>query len=137
MLLLLVNKVVLSQQIQIYTCLYDCSPMKFCLFYRLARVRAKSIGRLINITLEIPLSQGAYTVKKSVDFTVKYLATISISSYFYGCMLVEHFWKSRYDRVKKTFENTFVGFNGYMTKCNAYLFAAVLCPIPENVYGRP
>ena len=24
-----------------------------------------------------------------------------------------------------------------MTKSNTYLFAAVLCLIPENVYGRP
>ena len=33
------------------------------------------------------------TVKKSVDFTVKYLATScqSISRYFYGPLLVEHF----------------------------------------------
>ena len=36
MLLLLVNKVVLSQPIQVYTCLDECSPMKFCLIYRLA-----------------------------------------------------------------------------------------------------
>ena len=50
MLLLLVNKVVLSQQIQIYTCLYECRPMKFCLIYRLARVGTRSIGRLIYIT---------------------------------------------------------------------------------------
>ena len=50
---------VLSQRIQIYTCLDERSPMKFCLIYRLARVGARSIGRLINITLEIPLSQKA------------------------------------------------------------------------------
>ena len=53
------KQVVLSQRIQIYTCLYECDPMKFCLIYRLARVEARSIGRLINITLEIPLSQKA------------------------------------------------------------------------------
>ena len=34
-------------------------------------------------------------------------------------------------------KNTFVGFKGYMTKSNTYLFAAVLCLSPENVYGRP
>ena len=48
------KQVLLSQQIQIYTCLGECSPMKFCLIYRLARVGSRSIGRLINITLEIP-----------------------------------------------------------------------------------
>ena len=53
------KQVVLSQQIQIYTCLDECSPIKFCLIYRLARVGARSTGRLINITLEIPLSQKA------------------------------------------------------------------------------
>ena len=41
---------VLSQRIQIYTCLDECRAMKFCLIYRLARVGARSIGRLINIT---------------------------------------------------------------------------------------
>ena len=34
-----------------------------------------------------------------------------------------------------TLENTFVGFKRYMTKSNTYLFTAVLCLIPENVYG--
>ena len=53
------KQVVLSQRIQIYTYLEECSPIKFCLIYRLARVGARSIGRLINITLEIPLSQKA------------------------------------------------------------------------------
>ena len=53
------KQVLLSQQFQIYTCLDECSPMKFCLIYRLARVGSRSIGRLINITLEIPLSQKA------------------------------------------------------------------------------
>ena len=53
------KQVVLSQRIQIYTCLDECSPIKFCLLYRLARVGARSTGRLINITLEIPLSQKA------------------------------------------------------------------------------
>ena len=52
---------VLSQLhvIQIYNCLDECSPIKFCLIYRLARVGARSIGRLTHITLEIPLSQKA------------------------------------------------------------------------------
>ena len=53
------KQVVLSQQIQICTCLDECSPIKFCLIYRLAKVGARNIGRLINITLEIPLSQKA------------------------------------------------------------------------------
>ena len=53
------KQVLFSQQIQIYTCLDECSPMKFCLMYCLARVGARSIGRLINITQEIPLSQKA------------------------------------------------------------------------------
>ena len=37
--------------------------------------------------------KSSYTVKKSVDFTVKYLATScrSISRYFYWRLLVEHF----------------------------------------------
>ena len=59
---------------------------------------------------------SSYTVKTSVDFTVKYLATScqSISRYFYGRLLVEHFYKSRYGRVMLT-DNTrkyFVGFKG-------------------------
>ena len=29
-----------------------------------------------------------------------------------------------------------LGFNGYMTKSNTCLFAAILCLIPENVYGQ-
>ena len=45
------KQVVLSQRIQIYTCLDECSPIKFCLSYRLARVRARSIGRLIKYFL--------------------------------------------------------------------------------------
>ena len=53
------KQVLLSQQIQIYTCLDECSPMKFCLIYRLARLGSRSIDRLINITLEFPLSQKA------------------------------------------------------------------------------
>ena len=53
------KQAVLSQRTQIYTCVDECSPMKFCLIYRLARVGARSIGRLINIILEIPLSQRA------------------------------------------------------------------------------
>lgn len=36
----------------IYTCLWDVSPVKVCLIYRSARVRTKSIGRLIRITLK-------------------------------------------------------------------------------------
>ena len=44
------KQIVLSQQIQIYTCLDECSPMEFCLIYRLARMGARSNGRLINIT---------------------------------------------------------------------------------------
>ena len=43
------KQIVLSQRIQIYSCLDECSPMTFCLIYRLARVVARSIGRLINI----------------------------------------------------------------------------------------
>ena len=53
------KQVVLSQRIQIYNCLDECNPMKFCLIYCLAREGARNIGRLINITLEIPLSQKA------------------------------------------------------------------------------
>ena len=44
------KQVLLSQQIQIYTCLDECSPMKYCLIYRMARVGSRGIGRLINIT---------------------------------------------------------------------------------------
>ena len=51
MLLLLVNKV-----IPVYM---NAAQKKIDLIYRLARVGAKSIGKLINITLEIPLSQKA------------------------------------------------------------------------------
>ena len=42
------KQILLSQQLQIYNCLDECSPMKFCLIYRLARVGSTSIGRLIN-----------------------------------------------------------------------------------------
>ena len=47
------------------------------------------------------------TVKKSVKFTVKYLATScqSISRYLHGRLLVEHFWRSCYGRVMLT-DNT-------------------------------
>ena len=31
------KQVVLSQRIQIYTCSDECSPIKFCLIYRLAK----------------------------------------------------------------------------------------------------
>ena len=48
------KQVVLSQKFK-----FILGPMKFCLIYHLARVGARSIGRLINITLEIPLSQKA------------------------------------------------------------------------------
>ena len=30
-----------------------------------------------------------------------------------------------------------LGFKGYMTKGNTYIFATVLCLIAENVYGHP
>ena len=53
------KQAVLSQRIQMYTCLDECSPIKFGLIHRLARVGARSIGRLINVTLEILLSQKA------------------------------------------------------------------------------
>ena len=36
--------------------------MKIYLIYHSARVGTKSIGRLIKMTLEIPLSQKAYSV---------------------------------------------------------------------------
>ena len=62
----------------------------------------------------------------------------SISRYFYGRLLVEHFEKSRNGRVMLT-DNTrkyLLWFKDYMTKSNTCLFATVLCLIPENVYGR-
>ena len=37
------KQVVLSQQIQFYICLDECSPMKFCLIYGSARVGARKL----------------------------------------------------------------------------------------------
>ena len=81
-----------------------------------------------------------YTVKKSVDFTVKYLATRcqSISRCFYGRLLVEHFFRNQYMEgffSPTTLENTVVGFKVYMTKSNTCLFATALCLIPTDIFA--
>ena len=44
--------------------------MKFGLIYRLARVGTKSIGNLIKITLEIPLSQKALFVFRQLNHCI-------------------------------------------------------------------
>ena len=78
-----------------------------------------------------------HTVKKYVDFTVKYLATSCRS--ILRASACRTFLEIKNGRVMLT-DNTrkyLLGFKGYMTKSNTCLFTTALCPIPENVYGRP
>ena len=54
--------------------------------------------------IRVSTKNTEYTVKKSVDFTVKYLESGCqfFYRYFYGRLSVEHFWKSRYGWVMLT-----------------------------------
>ena len=82
-----------------------------------------------------------YTVKQSVDFTVKHLETScqSISRYFSRASACRILIELKMGRVRFT-ENTrkyLLRFKGYMTKSNTCVFATLLCLIPDNVNGRP
>ena len=86
------------------------------------------------------MTLGCYsvcTVKKSVDFTVKYLAFgyQFFYRYFYGRLPVEHVQKSRYGMVMIT-DSTLNYLCRIVGQKTIMSFATVLCLIPENVYGR-
>ena len=78
-------------------------------------------------------------VKKSVYFTVTYLAASSPTIIFNGRLLVEHFQKSRHGRDGLT-ENlkirTLTGLKDIITQNSCFCYRLCLM-IPENIYGRP
>ena len=85
--------------------------------------------------------QHCYTVKKSVDFTVKYLASGCQFTYRYSYVRlpVEHFQKSRYDGVMVTDSTRkyLCKVEGLYDQKQYMSFATILCLIPENVLRAP
>ena len=86
------------------------------------------------LTIRILAHAALHTVKKSVDFTVKYLGAWH---YYYGRLLVKHVKKSRYGRVMLT-DST----RKYLCRVEGLFDPNNTSPLlpyfatPENVYGR-